>query len=679
MPAPPPEYNPLTLTGTDGDDTLVGKLGNDTLTGGAGNDSLDGNYGGDTYVVRFSDAGRDTLNVDSGDLIGIQDAIHLSDLTLRFVPNLQGATTGDRGTLYIGQKGSDSLTALADELTVRLGALYGGDYTGATISTGLGESAKLTDLLQPLAQPLVGSADKDILLGGSINELLHGQGGDDSLNGGHGNDTLDGGTGNDTLNGGVGNDVYQVSFGDAGQDALKLEGNDTIAIQDNISLTDLTLRYVPDPRAASHGTQPHLLIGVAAMNGQPAQDHEIDVELNPSFMLKGSDLILDIPAVVVQTGNGQSALLSDLLKSVTLVANGTADDDRFSGTFANELIDGLEGNDLIDGGGGNDTLNGGLGNDGLQAGTGDNVLNGGAGSDTLMAGPGRNELSGGDGADLFVISADGGRTLVHADGLDELNLNVTPDHLTVELLGADDTVTLRLRSPDGARESTVVVDHASQLGGLVVRYGDNSTAAWTDVVPGLNLPRGLSLAGTTKADTLSGGAGNDTLTGLAGNDSLSGGAGSDSLLGGLGKDTLAGGAGNDTLIGDKGNDTYLFARGDGTDTIVDNDSTWFNSDLLKISRAASTQLWFTRSGNNLDVAIIGTQDKVTIQDWFLGSNNRVEKFVADSDGKALNSSRVNSLVNAMAGFTAQAMASTDLAGDVPSNVTRLITSSWTPA
>ncbi|MEY4766030.1 MAG: hypothetical protein RI907_2703, partial [Pseudomonadota bacterium] len=77
----------------------------------------------------------------------------------------------------------------------------------------------------------------------------------------------------------------------------------------------------------------------------------------------------------------------------------------------------------------------------------------------------------------------------------------------------------------------------------------------------------------------------------------------------------------------------------------------------------------------LDVAIIGTPDKVSIQDWFVSSANRVEKFTA-GDGKSLSASKVSALVSAMSSFTNQAMAGTDLGSNVPATVTKLIASSW---
>jgi Ca2+-binding RTX toxin-like protein len=270
--------------------------------------------------------------------------------------------------------------------------------------------------------------------------------------------------------------------------------------------------------------------------------------------------------------------------------------------------------------------------------------------------------------------------VIHADGLDTLLLGgFTRSQLSIGRLGAQgaDSVLLSLG------DTSALLDQASTLAGLNLKVADGSTLAWTDVMAEATKPivqPGLTLNGTAGADTLSGKAGNDTLNGLAGNDKLNGDAGNDTLNGGLGNDTLTGGLGNDLLVGDKGNDTYLFARGDGMDTLVDKDSTWFNSDALKIANAKSSQLWFTRSGNNLNIAIIGTTDKVTLQDWYLGSANQVEKITALGDNKTLNLSKLGGLVSAMAGFTSQAMSGTELLASLSTGtVGKQITSSWVPA
>ncbi|TAK93083.1 MAG: RTX toxin, partial [Aquabacterium sp.] len=173
-------------------------------------------------------------------------------------------------------------------------------------------------------------------------------------------------------------------------------------------------------------------------------------------------------------------------------------------------------------------------------------------------------------------------------------------------------------------------------------------------------------AGMTIGASLSGGKGNDALNGNVGNDTLDGGDGND---------TLHGGQGDDQLLGGKGNDTYLFGRGDGIDTVIDSDSTWLNSDVLKLSDITSKQLWFSQSGNDLHIDVIGTRDEVVVQNWYADKNARVERIVA-SDGKTLTAAKVQNLVNAMSSFAPPAQGQTNLPSDTPASVTKVIASSW---
>lgn len=120
---------------------------------------------------------------------------------------------------------------------------------------------------------------------------------------------------------------------------------------------------------------------------------------------------------------------------------------------------------------------------------------------------------------------------------------------------------------------------------------------------------------------------------------------------GRGADYLDGGAGTDTLAGGLGNDTYWLARGYGTDTVQENDTTSGNLDIAKFANdVSSRQLWFRKSGNNLEVSIIGTSDKLVMSNWYAGSQYQVERFQA-GDGKALQANQVQSLVQAMASFS----------------------------
>jgi hypothetical protein len=81
-----------------------------------------------------------------------------------------------------------------------------------------------------------------------------------------------------------------------------------------------------------------------------------------------------------------------------------------------------------------------------------------------------------------------------------------------------------------------------------------------------------------------------------------------------------------------------------------------------MSKVSYKQLWLKHVGNDLEVAIMGTSDKVTVQNWYGGSANHVENLVA-YDPNAGNSgylgpvsrtlldTSVDQLVNAMAGMT----------------------------
>jgi len=238
---------------------------------------------------------------------------------------------------------------------------------------------------------------------------------------------------------------------------------------------------------------------------------------------------------------------------------------------------------------------------------------------------------------------------------------------------------------------------------------------------------------------LTGNSGANILTGGAGNDALNGGVGADTLLGGLGNDSytvdnaadviteqinegtdtvsanlswtlgtnlenltltgttainatgnelnnvltgnsaanvLAGGAGADTLVGGAGNDTYQMGRGYGADTIQENNATAGNTDVLQcLSGIAVDQLWFRQVSNNLEVSIIGTSDKATLTNWYLGSQYHVEQFKT-SDGKTLLDSQVQNLVSAMAAFAPPAAGQTTLSAAYQTALNPVIAANW---
>jgi Ca2+-binding RTX toxin-like protein len=197
------------------------------------------------------------------------------------------------------------------------------------------------------------------------------------------------------------------------------------------------------------------------------------------------------------------------------------------------------------------------------------------------------------------------------------------------------------------------------------------------------------LVGGDGADYLGGDAGNDDLLGEGGDDEVHGWTGDDILMGGDGNDALFGDAGADQLEGGLGNDTLnggvdgdiYFAQGDfGTDIISDADSNpvdlinHINVDELHFSSASYDMLWFKQVGSDLEVSVVGTQNKTTVQGWFLGSAYQMELIVDEVGGHELTANKVGSLVTAMSQFSPQNMS----AATTPTALLQARNEAWGP-
>lgn len=302
---------------------------------------------------------------------------------------------------------------------------------------------------------------------------------------------------------------------------------------------------------------------------------------------------------------------------------------RISGNSADNTIQGEEGEDVLLGQDGQDTLIGGAGKDWLYGGFGNDNLLGGAGNDFLKAGDGDDILHGDEGND----------SLLGERGVDALYGGLGNDYLS----GQDGND--RLFGEEG---------NDQLFGGT----GDDS------------------LSGGEGNDLFWGGDGADLLEGDAGADRFFGGAGDDRLFGGEGDDLLWGDGGDDELTGGAGSDTYRFGRDYGHDTVVENDtavgvvdSVYFDPDIT------IEQLWFQQVGNNLEVDIIGTQDSLTLSDWYSGSQHHVEQFKTN-DGSILLDSQVQALVQAMAAFAPPVAGQTSLTGEQAQALYPVIAVNW---
>lgn len=384
----------------------------------------------------------------------------------------------------------------------------------------------------------------------------------------------------------------------------------------------------------------------------------------------------------------------------------TAGNDHITGTSQNDRIDALEGADQVDGGAGADYLRGGAGADTLSGGSGNDTFVVSAGDMLVEAGAGGVDLvladvswtlgantenlyltgesaingTGTSGANQLVGNA-AENYLNGGAGADTLTGGLGNDTYSVESAG-DVVVEFADQGMDTVRStlSYTLGNHLERLiltGSAVAGVGNSLSNQITG-----NSAANL-LDGKGAADTLAGGAGNDTYvlsagdvvqesagagtddiqagfsytlgvnlenlraTGVA-NASLTGNTLANALVGNSGSNRIAGAGGADTLEGGGGSDTYLVMRGDGQDTVLEGgtaagaDVLWFNDKSVY-----HDQIWFSRSGNDLLVSLIGTVDSVRIKEWYGSASQSVEQFRA-GNGKILMASAVDALVSAMA-------------------------------
>jgi Ca2+-binding RTX toxin-like protein len=458
--------------------------------------------------------------------------------------------------------------------------------------------------------------------------------------------SINGNTGVDNMAGGLGNDSYYIdSTGDVVTE-LAGGGVDTVYTYINYLLgselenarilgagaLDLTGNAVANVLYAGSGN--NILDGGGGVD-----------TLSYAFEVAAVNVDLNLSVAQATSGSGSDTILN--VENLT----GSNFNDRLTGNTLANALSGGTGDDTLIGGGGADTLTGGAGNDSytvdiagdvvvesgnsgldsvsssvtytlagnvenliltgaaLLAGTGntgDNLLIGNSGANTLTALAGNDTLDGGTGND----------TMVGGAGNDSYIVNVTTDVVTELANEGIDTI-----------QSSV----ALTLGGNV----ENLTLAGSAALSG---------TGNTLNNLLSGNSGVNTLSGLAGND------------------TLSGGLGNDTMIGAAGADTYIFSSGWGIDTIQDSDATVNVKDVVMLQGGLTqADVRFSQLGNNLEMLIAATGDKLVIQDWYLGSQFHVEEF-RFSDGSIVTDTQAQGLVGALATFGASAPA---LIGNTP--------------
>ncbi|WP_411878273.1 calcium-binding protein [Polaromonas sp. YR568] len=637
------------LVGTNTTDRINGGDGNDTLSGGAGNDMLAGGQGGDVYLFGRGD-GIDRI-YDFGptvDRVVFAASIQTGDVEVsRNGDDLELHVAGSLDTLvlsnwYVSDAYKIELVQFADGTVWDVAQLQALVPVPATVGTegddtlyspgGLDnpiEGQGGNDLLlgSGIADLMDGGDGEDELVGDSGDDLLAGGAGDDALDGGSGNDTLDGGLGDDTLDGGDGNDTLEAG---AGNDHLKGGGGDDV-LKGGLGNDTLNGGAGNDILNAGDGDDSlHGEGGNDALDGGVGND-----------MLFGGD-----GGDTLEAGDGNDALYGD------------GGNDVLHGGLGNDVLSGDDGDDTLEAGDGTDTLGGGGGNDTLAGGLGDDFLGGGEGDDTLDGGLGDDTLEGGIGNDTYVFGRGSGRDVIYdyeegAGNTNTLRFDATVSAADIKVTRDDGNLYLSI---DGTEDRVTVYgwfyDDENRI--EQVEFADGTVWQQTDLLDRMvfvvnGTEGGDYLVGTALADEIQGLGGNDTLYGNDGNDVLDGGAGDDSLQGGDGDDALEGGAGADQLQGNAGSDVYLFGRGAGRDSIYDYDQAGGDVDIIRFdATVAAADIRVTRDDGNLYLSIDGTADRITLENWLYGDENKAKQ-VEFSDGTVWDAAMLESLITAAPG------------------------------
>jgi VCBS repeat-containing protein len=692
------------LLGGAGNDSLSGGTGNDLLHGGAGNDTYRFNLGdgADTIIEMTGDTGIDAIVFGTGILAGDLDIsrdgdnlmfAHVNGKDRLVIANwfngLADAQRFDNITfadgsilqldaLQLGSSGNDTLIGTsnshilmggggddilisdgndwlnggsgADSMTGSIGDdIYVVDNSGDIVIELEGEGIDTVDARASYTLAanmenlrLVGTANlsgtgnelDNVITGNSGDNLLQGMEGNDTLIGNAGNDTLDGGAGSDIMLGGTGNDTYVV-------DNL----TDTVAEQAGQGMDTIVSPF----------------------------DYTLGASVENLTLTEGSAL----------TGTGNEL------------------DNTIIGNSNDNTLTGLAGNDTLDGGAGADILIGGTGNDTyvVDSLADQTVELAAEGVDTVKSNltwelgdnldnltlTGTSAIDGtGNVLDNVIIGNIADNTLTSLEGNDTLNGAVGADIMA-----------------GGYGDDTYIVDNVGDVIVETVDSGSDIVQSSVNYSLSANVENlvligssGISGTGNTLDNVITGNAGSNSLSGDAGNDMLDGGTGADNMLGGTdddiyivdnvadvvnenlnaGTDTIfssvgftlgvnvenliltggadidgagnqldnviTGNAGNNILNGGSGNDRYIFNQGGGVDTIIDMQG----SDTLYIGGTLTeANLEGVRDGDNMVINVLGTNDSITLNNWFVQTEgvNRIEFF----DASSLDSTGINSLLN----------------------------------
>ncbi len=597
---------------------IEGSGESDNLTGGPGNDSLTGRAGND---VIQGGAGHDTLNGGAGDDYlegGAGSDIYLFNRGDGHdtIVNRHSAPEGDIIRFGAGITRSDLVfekTLSEDgQLNNLLIRVLGPDGDQLTI-------VNFFNLYEDWSIDLIQFSDGSWLDKKDIQKLIQNTEGDDHIYGGVGDDSLQGLGGNDVIYGGRGNDFMD---GGEGNDTYLFnlgDGHDVISNYDQYGQADAVSfgrDFAPEDLIFTRTTRAGALADDLVITFRNSPGDSLTVQ---NYFLSGGYWMIDS----LKFANGRTI--------------------RMSGVASGSMVTGSQDNDIF-------IFGRGLGNKSFY------------GSSAIH-----------DSVDklwLLDLAYEDVEFQAVGTGTDRLRLRVKDTGETVTF----DRAVASIKFSDGRVMDWAEIDsmYLVTLEGTEANdySGTSQTSNFNTAAYGYGGNDGIY--GRDGNDLFYGGAGDDTLDGGKGDDRLYGEEGNDSLWGGDGNDLLDGGQGNDLLIGGAGDDLYIFRPGDGQDTIHNSGG----NDTLRFEDLNPAELWFGKSGYHLTIGLVGTQDKVTVNNWFSGTWNMIDTI--EAGGSVLAETQVAQMVQAMAALGAPGGVDGGWTEEQQENLNPIVASYWQP-
>ncbi len=672
-----------------GNDTLESPNGGDILVAGEGVDTLIGgnssNYSGNYFTAQYGLAAGSTVQAAG------------SNNTLNASGDISGATITGVQSLFINGQVTLNATELSQFSSVGAGTIKAA--TGGTYSLAGGGASQINMIAgSNSGTTLIGhNANSETLTASqSGNDTLQaGNGTGDTLIGGGGTDTLIAGTGTDTLNGGTGYTSYK--FGSTfAQDVVNntygggTYANGEIDFGSGVSLKNLwfaqsgndlliTLLGTTDTIRVSgwfgsnYGAQVLAFnsadgsqlsnSAVSALVTAMATYQSANSGFNPST--SGSQWpannALDTAVAYAWTGIQYN--------SVTTNANGT-----WTGTIT-DTSGGIWGSIVNAYSATNQLL---TTVETFNNGSSSTITYGQNGGSTTVSVSGTLPV----GADVKGYAPNNSLTLGNVTGvtLDATNSGGNNSLTIQDTLsnnpGANYNNTLTASGSTG--NNTLAVSDGSYdwlradlSSGNNTLVAGNGTHGWLDAESSTgnnNLSNG---SGSNNTLDVSYSSGNNTVTSGNGNNDylnseyssgtnvLTAGNGSNEIFAALyatGQNTFVSGTGTTTLYGGEGYTAYKFGSTFAQDVIYNGGSaagtgaSTIQGEVDFGTGITLRNLWFTQSGNDLVVRLLGTSDTITVKGWFGSSSGAEVQNLNIAAGLTMTSTQVAALVSAMATY-----------------------------